>query len=213
MPDHRPSTGERTMLAALRAGTPEHHHAVERVLDLPGRVRDRRDLVIVLDAMLAAWQPVEERLATAYDWGRLGLDPRLGAAADLLRADLALLADDPPAGRGPAPGDLPALGGAAAAVGGRYVLVGSALGGRVIAPVIERRLGLPEGRGTGFFRRAGRTPDADWRAFRTAVDRRAWSAPERAEAVRAARETFAVIARTAAAAFAARPTTARPRAR
>ncbi|SCG73087.1 heme oxygenase [Micromonospora siamensis] len=200
------------MLAVLRAGTREQHLAVERVLDLPGRVRDRDDLVIVLTAMLAAWQPLEERLAAAYGWDGSGLDPRLGAAADLLRADLAELGA-PLVAEGDGPGVVvPRFDGLAAAVGGRYVLLGSALGGRVIAPVVERRLGLPEGRGTGFFRRVGMDPDADWRAFRAAVDGHPWSPSELAAAVDAAADTFGSVARAAGAVFAVRPTSTRRRA-
>lgn len=184
------------MLAALRTGTRDHHLALERDLELPGRIRTRADLAAVLAALLAAWAPLERDLAAA-DWSGLRLDPRLGAATELLRADLAALDTAPPAGTGrPDAGvrfDTPAR-----AVGGRYVLLGSALGGSVIAPVVERRLGLAEGEATGFFRRTGRAPGRDWRDFRVALTARDWSPAELADAAEAARETFTFVGRTAA---------------
>ncbi|MFI5834695.1 biliverdin-producing heme oxygenase [Micromonospora sp. NPDC051300] len=177
------------MLVALRDGTRRQHAAVERRLGLPDRIRTRDDLAAVLIALLDAWAPLERDLAAA-DWSALPLDPRLGEAAALLRADLATLGGDPDrpvasSGLGLAP--------VARAVGGRYVLLGSALGGRVIAPEVERRLGLRAGEGTGFFRRAGGEPGRDWRAFRLAVAGREWSAGETADAVDAARSTFDLV--------------------
>ncbi|MFE9692826.1 biliverdin-producing heme oxygenase [Micromonospora sp. NPDC005806] len=191
--------GVSPMLAALRTGTREHHLALERHLALPGRIRERADLVAVLSAMLASWAPLERQLAAA-DWSGLRLDARLGEAAELLRADLAALAadsavvpdapssDEPPGVRFDTP---------ARAVGGRYVLLGSALGGSVIAPTVERCLGLAEGAATGFFRRSGRVPGRDWRDFRRAVAAREWSPEELREATDAARETFTFIGRAA----------------
>ena len=184
------------MLAALRTGTREHHLALERELDLPGRIRSRADLSAVLSAMLASWQPLERRLA-AVDWAGLRLDPRLGEATELLRADLAALAGHPAVG-GDEPGNVPGFDSVARAVGGRYVLLCSALGGRVIAPAVERRLDLPEGAATRFFRRSGRSPGRDWRDFRLAVAAREWSPEELDQAAAAARDTFAFVGRAAA---------------
>lgn len=193
------------MLAALRAGTREHHLALERDLDLPGRIRSRTDLSSVLSAMLAGWQPLERRLAAA-DWAGLRLDPRLGEATDLLRADLRALGAEPNDGETALERpDAPGFDGLARAVGGRYVLLGSALGGRVIAPVVERRLDLPEGAATRFFRRTGMAPGRDWRDFRAALAARDWSPRELDQAVAAARETFVFVGRAAAPILGGRP--------
>lgn len=182
------------LLSALRDGTREHHLALERQLDLPGRIRTRADLGAVLAAMLAAWAPLERALAAA-DWSGLPLDDRLGEATALLRADLAALGVDP-AGSPGAP-DI-RFDTTARAVGGRYVLLGSALGGSVIAPAVERRLDLTEGAATRFFRRTGRAPGRDWRDFRLALAGRDWSPAESHEATEAARETFTFVGRAAA---------------
>jgi heme oxygenase len=195
------------MLAALRAGTRDHHLVLERGLDLPGRIRTRADLSSVLAALLVAWAPLERRLAAA-DWSGLRLDPRLGDAAELLHADLATLGGTV---AGVSSGNridaasrvgfdtLPR------AVGGRNVLLGSALGGGVIAPVVERRLGLSPGEGTAFFRRSGRAPGRDWRDFRLALTAHDWSPAELAEAAQAARDTFSFVGRSATPLLATRP--------
>ncbi|PWU45115.1 hypothetical protein DLJ46_22470 [Micromonospora globispora] len=199
------------MLAALRTGTRDHHLALERQLDLPGRIRSRADLVCVLSALLASWQPLERQLAAA-DWATLGIDAQLGAASDLLRADLEALPateggdpEGPFAGLGRQASGSPRFDTAAAAVGGRYVLLGSALGGRVIAPVVEKRLDLPAGTATRFFRRTGMEPGRDWRTFRSAVAGRDWSPEGLEHAASAARETFAFVGRTAGPILAERP--------
>ncbi|SBT45695.1 biliverdin-producing heme oxygenase [Micromonospora auratinigra] len=189
------------LLGALRDGTRQHHVALEQQLDLPGRIRTRADLGAVLVAMLAAWAPLERALAAA-DWSGLPLDARLGEAADLLRADLAVLGvePEPSVGEHGVPFDTTAR-----AVGGRYVLLGSALGGSVLAPAVERRLDLAEGEATRFFRRAGRRPGRDWRDFRLALARRDWSSTELAEATAAGRDTFDFVGRTAAPLLGPRP--------
>lgn len=174
----------------------------------------------VLSALLASWQPIERRLAGCGEWSALGLDPRLGEATHLLRADLDAVAEPSAVGEadlgrtgevisagwsGTAGGagrqasDVPRFDTAAEAVGGRYVLLGSALGGRIIAPVVARRLDLPERSGTRFFRRDGMEPGRDWRTFRMAVAARDWSPEELEQAAAAARETFAFVGRAAAA--------------
>lgn len=182
------------MLAALRDGTREHHRALERQLDLPGRIRTRTDLGAVLAAMLASWAPLEQALAAA-DWSGLPLAARLGEAAALLRADLAALGVDPAR---PSGGYGVRFDTTDRAVGGRYVLLGSALGGSVIAPAVERRLDLTEGAATRFFRRTGRAPGRDWRDFRLALAGRDWSPAELRAAAEAARQTFAFVGRAAA---------------
>ncbi|SCG41028.1 biliverdin-producing heme oxygenase [Micromonospora coxensis] len=181
------------LLADLRAGTRQQHHRVERVLRLPGRIRSRDDLRATLTAMLAGWQPVEQALA-ATDWTPLGLPADLGTAVDLIHDDLRTLAaaDPPPATVGAPEIRYDTL---ARAVGGRYVLLGSAAGGRIIAPVVQRRVG-PEG--TRFLRRDGREPDRDWASFGAAVRAHPWHARQHSEAVDAARQTFDLIATAAA---------------
>ncbi|EXG82894.1 biliverdin-producing heme oxygenase [Cryptosporangium arvum] len=181
-----------SIIEALRTGTRDHHHRLEEHLDLPGRIRTPGDAGAVLAAFLAAWEPLEASLAATPGWGSLGLPADLGTSSPLLRADLGAVggAELPPA---PSPpfGSLPA------AVGARYVLLGSALGGQVLAPEIRRVLGPGAPDATRFFRREGRNPGREWRDFRVALAARPWTAAERDEAVASARATFDHIATTA----------------
>jgi heme oxygenase len=185
-----------TVLDDLKAHTRAHHRALEDQLKLPQSIASRRDLSVILAALLAAWHPLERCLATACDWAEVGLDPHLGEATTLLRDDLGALAPvsapDPRVPAVPPPFDTTAR-----AAGGRYVLLGSAMGGRVLAPAIERRLGPGTDAATRFFRRAGLDPRRDWRAFQTAMTSRVWSRREAEQVVGSARATFEFIAGTA----------------
>ena len=86
--------------------------------------------------MLRAWDAVEMTLATSMAHPVLGLAPLLRAAT--LRADLAAPRRLPRGARRPS-----AAMGLAEGVGTIYVLEGTALGGPVLAPLVERHLGLP----------------------------------------------------------------------
>lgn len=185
----RPDTG---LLGTLRAATRDQHRAVERELNLPHRISSTADFAVVLAALLAAWLPIERYLASC-DWSVLGLEPRLGEAVHLLREDLARL---DPVGGSPAAVVVALSDQPAHAVGARYVLLGSAMGGRIIAPLVEQRLGPGVG-SCMFFRRAGLDPGRDWRTFQAAVATVRWSPSDVGAAVHAARHTFDLI-RTAA---------------
>ncbi|GAA0235160.1 biliverdin-producing heme oxygenase [Cryptosporangium japonicum] len=183
-----------SIIEALRTGTRDHHQRLEEHLDLPDRIRTPRDAATVLAAFLAAWAPLEASLADGerVSWGSLGLPADLGASSALLRADLdAVGGADVPAVPSPSFGSL------AAAVGGRYVLLGSALGGKVLAPEIRRALGPDAPDATRFFRREGRNPGRDWRDFRLALGAHPWTGEQVDQAVAAARATFDHIATTA----------------
>ncbi|MBW0116734.1 biliverdin-producing heme oxygenase [Pseudonocardia abyssalis] len=158
----------RSLLAEhLRTHTRTCHARLDARLGLPGSVRTRTDLAVLLHALVTAWQPLEEALHGVDGWAEVGLDPRLGDASDLLHRDLDVLGrPDTPAAHVVA---LRPFGSLPEAVGARYVLLGSAMGGRAIAPVVEHELGLVRGEATGFFRRSGMDPGADWARFQRAT--------------------------------------------
>ena len=81
----------------------------------------------------------------------------------------------------------------ASAIGARYVLLGSALGGRFVAAALERALGAPARGATRFFRRTGRDPSADWRRLRVALAG-TWEPAERVALIDGARRTFDLVA-------------------
>jgi heme oxygenase len=184
------------LLANLKAQTHAQHRALEDQLKLPQRIVSRRELSAVLAALLAAWLPLERHLADARGWAEIGLDPHLGEATTLLRDDLGTLdqvSPSPPPGRSAV---TPPFDTTARAAGGRYVLLGSAIGGRVLAPAIERRLG-PGTAATRFFRRDGLDPRRDWRTFQAAMTSHPWSSKDTEQAISSARATFEFIAATA----------------
>ena len=73
-----------TVLDDLRTHTRAQHRALEDQLKLPQRITSRRDLSVVLAALLAAWHPLEHRLAAARGWAEVGHDPHLGEATTSL---------------------------------------------------------------------------------------------------------------------------------
>jgi heme oxygenase (biliverdin-IX-beta and delta-forming) len=76
------------------------------------------------------------------------------------------------------------------------VLEGAALGGAVLAPRIERHLGLRPGEATAHWRGAGPDTAGRWRAFRARLD--AWGdgrdPADHDRAVHAAERTFDLVA-------------------
>ena len=193
-PDRTSSDG--ALLRVLREGTSREHHILAALLDLPRRTSSADGLAGTLAALLASWEPLEQHLAGACIWATVHLNPYLGEAAHLLRADLTTLGY--PAERS-TPAPLPfRYASVAEAVGGRYVLLGSAMGGKVIADAIERWLGPGAVGATRFFRRDGLDPVHDWRGFRSALVARSWSAEEKRQAVAGALRTFGHIGAVAA---------------
>ncbi|HTI32607.1 MAG TPA: biliverdin-producing heme oxygenase [Miltoncostaea sp.] len=184
----------------LARGTAPLHEHVDGRLDLPDGIADRAHYRLLLGAMLRAWDAVERTLATSGAAQALGLDAI--RRSDALRDDLAVL------GGSPAPADRPAAAmGVAEGVGTIYVLEGSALGGPVIAPLLERHLGLSAGEGTSFFRGLGPGTARRWSDVQARID--AWgrgcAGAEVDRAVWAAQLTFAIVGGAMAGALAAPP--------
>lgn len=89
---------------------------------------------------------------------------------------------------------LPALTSEAARLGCRYVMVGSYLGGRVIAAHLERRLGLRPETGTAFFSGAAAAVGPLWRDLLEALETRVTTPEQRTAAGAAAVATFEALA-------------------
>jgi heme oxygenase len=185
----------------LGRGTAPLHEHVDGRLDLPGALRDRAHYRAVLAAMLRAWDAVERTLATSGATQALGVDAI--RRADALRADLRALGAE-----GDDPARPPAAMGVAEGVGAVYVLEGSALGGPVVAPLVERHLGLAPGEGTAFFRGVGPRTARRWGDVQARID--AWgrgcAGAEVDRAVWAAQLTFAIVGGAMAGALAPRAT-------
>jgi len=89
---------------------------------------------------------------------------------------------------------IPALPTFAHALGARYVLEGSALGGKVILRNLRQRIGAEIDGATDFFGGVEPAPSSDWRVFKTALDRFADQHPECCKDVlTGAAETFRTL--------------------
>ena len=171
----------------LRERTGQLHADVELALGLPGSVRSRSDYVDVLERFLDLHQHLEQRLADprwSERWAELDVDLAVHRRAHLLHDDLTRLGVTPRPRDVAVPG-LDAFGGA---LGGLYVLEGSALGGRVLAPALRAAVGdVP----TAFLAGEGRPQARAWQSVRTALRRAPASLGD--DAVRGARAVFAAF--------------------
>jgi heme oxygenase len=193
------SRGTDQVLGELRAATRHEHDRIDAILRLTDPMDIERYVAVMrgFDAFLAAW---EARIATS-------LPPRLGPwfearrRGGLARADVEWLRVTTGLGRPStsAPPDAGAvtalpLGELAQVLGSLYVIEGSALGGRVIAPRLKSTLGLDAGRGASYFHGFGEATGAMWRDFRAVVSQEIGASPAAsAQACEAARRTFAAL--------------------
>ena len=196
-PSRRRASG---LVDQLGRGTAPLHDRVEGRLELPGALRDESHYRHLLAAMLRAWDSVEMTLATSMAHEALGVAPLVRSAS--LRDDLEHLGGSTRGARRPG-----AVMGEAEGVGTIYVLEGTALGGPVLAPLIERHLDLEPGIGTSFFRGLGPQTARRWSDVRRSID--SWGAgrtgAEIDRAVWAAQLTFAIIGGSMAGALADAP--------
>lgn len=183
------------LLAALRHRTRDEHDRIESLL----RLTDPMDLpryagiVSGFHAFLSRWEP---RVAQAlpvhlHDWGRARGRSAL-AAADML--DMSATAPDTLAQAAEHAVDEVPLHDAASAFGSMYVIEGSALGGQVIAPMLERHLGLTPEHGARYFHGHGARTGAMWREFREVITREIGEGEAAIDAAcLSARRTFAAL--------------------
>lgn len=183
------------LLHHLRDQTRTLHQQVERANTLLDPNLTRQGYRETLVRWYGIWRPLEERLSANALWVTRGWQflPR----HPLLRADLVLLGQDANALASlPLCCDLPTLTTSAQALGCRYVLEGSLLGGRVIAQQIQRTLGLTAATGTAFLGGAGPATGQHWYHVCLQLDAYVAEHPTESDAiVTAAQATFAAFAR------------------
>src|SRR4051812_17124623 len=152
-----PDAGTRRALRDATAGIHRQLHRHPVLRPLTSAALDRaayRTALIGFHGIVAALEP---RLPDTGTPRR----PR----TPLLRADLAALGLSPDAVAAlPLPTDLPDLPDRPAALGCRYVLDGTAQGGRAMLPNLRRRLGVGAGNGADFFGSSGIDAPAEWAA-------------------------------------------------
>ena len=162
----RPDPGPtEELLGRLRRETSELHREVEEMTDLPGSISTRDGYVQLLGRLHGFHTAVEARLADpswAMGWLDLGIALPTHRRAHLLSEDLKSLGALPKK----APVRLPGLDNIGQALGCLYVVEGSSLGGRVLAPAFRAALGdVP----TGFFDSDERMHPHPWRSVMAAL--------------------------------------------
>jgi heme oxygenase len=177
----------------LRAETAEVHVQVEAVADVAGSVRTRDDYVELLGRLSALHSGFEHRLAAeefVSGWKALGLDIAAHRRAYLLTADIEKLGG-PASLDAPGPHAVPRLATFGHALGCLYVLEGSALGGPVVAGIVQARIGeVP----ASFLTGKGRTHRGAWPALLGALSRFDVQGGDGDGVVAGACETFAAFA-------------------
>jgi heme oxygenase (biliverdin-IX-beta and delta-forming) len=152
------------VVSMLRAATAAAHAAIEELVGLGHDfdIAHYRRVLRGFDAFLHAWEPLVARSLPPplAQW----FEPRRRSGAvrrDLLALGIAV----------PPPARLQlVLPGTAAALGSLYVLEGSALGAQVIAPRLQRLLGLDARNGAAYFAGWGAATGARWREFRERLE-------------------------------------------
>lgn len=171
----------------LRQRTADLHQEVEDAVGLPGSVRSRADYVAVLERFLDLHLPLEQQLAApawSERWTELGVEVATHCRTDLLLDDLRRLGAEPRRREA----QVPRLRVFGEALGCLYVLEGSAIGGRMLAPALRAAAGdVP----TAFFASEGRAQARGWQAVRAAL--RLAPVDLHEDAVRGARAVFSAF--------------------
>ncbi|WP_232520772.1 biliverdin-producing heme oxygenase [Rhodobacter sp. CZR27] len=197
-----PETGRRSDLSEaplplaqdLRQKTAALHERVEVLLGLPDSIVDRANYIAWLGHYLALYEPLESRMAAFDGWTELGpFNPDPGHSRRLIQDLDAFCIDARTVERAPA-ASCPALTSFAQALGARYVLEGSALGGKVILRHLRARLGDEIGEATAFFGGPYHAEATLWRTFKGALERFGAEHPdERADVLAGAVATFTAL--------------------
>ena len=162
-----PALSSDTALAELRLTTRADHDRIERILrlDEPMPLERYATILCGFDAFLRVWEPrihaaLPERLQS---WFRARWRGGFASAdVEWLRSVAQVEA---PMVDAPGAANLPLMD-LAQVLGSLYVIEGSALGSRVIAPLLKRTLGLGQGSGASYFHGFGGDTAAMWSNFR-----------------------------------------------
>jgi heme oxygenase len=189
--DLLPARQVQRRLTSLRRNTAAHHAAVERRVDIVGRLATTGRYVDLLSRLYGFYEPFEAELDAAVARWRLPYDVVARRKAPLIARDLEVLGitrtaldELPRCSRAPRPA------GPDAALGCLYVTEGATLGGRLIARHVEHRLGLGPGDGASFFHAYGPDVGPRWRTFCSVLAAASRSEVARGAILAGAVETF-----------------------
>ncbi|WP_321798554.1 biliverdin-producing heme oxygenase [Caballeronia sp. J97] len=180
------------LLSRLKSETAACHARLENALDLMRDDLQRDEYIVLLERFYGYVAPWEHAAAACMPASLAGFfDER--RKASLLAADLAALTGEPhcvaSVPQADSHDDLPRMHTIGEAFGSMYVMEGSTLGGRFIAPHVAERLALTPGIGNAYFDGYGPRTGSMWNAFRATVTANV-PQPQYDDAVKAAIATF-----------------------
>jgi heme oxygenase len=178
----------------LRRDTRASHDELERAVDIGEQIATRERYRVYISRLWGLHMAAETALA-AFDFRPLGFAYPVPYRSRLLADDLVNVGVRLKHLRlSPLP-QAPIFNGIAAALGGVYVIEGSAKGARAILPRIAASLGFDAHHGASFFAGFGRETAALWHACLAAINAIAPTSPHADQSVEAAKATFAMFRR------------------
>jgi len=154
------------LLSRLKTETVECHTRLENALDLMRPEWPREDYVALLEGFYGYVAPWEDAAAEFMPAPLLDFFEGRRKAS-FLASDLALLTgDNDRANKVTKIEQLPPMNSIGRLFGSMYVMEGSTLGGRFIAPHVAILFGLQSGSGNAYFEGYGRRTGSMWKAFR-----------------------------------------------
>lgn len=180
--------------AGLRRETRTRHVAIERRLGLATSRLTRERYFRILRAFYGFYEPLESRLQRLHavepapDFGLPRRAARLEADLLALGVDAEELAAAGRCAR------LPRLVDSCTLAGCLYVVEGAALGGELIARLVERRFGYTADHGACFFSSGGEDPARRWRRVLRWLEATAEACRGERQIIRSAQETFDLLA-------------------
>jgi len=178
------------LMPALRRYTADHHSRAERAVNLKAGLSSLGSYRKLMSRFYGFYAPLESALEHQAEVAVELLFPARRKTR-VLQADLRALGvmtpDFASIERCKA---LPRIETVAHVVGCLYVLEGATLGGRVIAPGLEKQLGITAGNGGAFFASYANHVEAMWSSFGRAAEYCCDTAESRDHALNAAAATF-----------------------
>lgn len=179
----------RQPLRALKDLTRDLHLRAEQYVRILDEDATRDDYTRYLVAMLGFHAPIEQLFAADAELEAAGFAACERQKSHLIARDLRIVAPSETATLRCSA--LPISDSLAQRIGIAYVIEGSTLGGKFILANLPPALAALKGRATAFLEGYGAATGARWKSFGAVVERVVTSAAAEAEAVAAARDTFA----------------------
>lgn len=164
----QPSHAWSSLHERLRIETHPRHEALEAAVGVDKLIRTRFAYAAYLARLWSVHKAAEAALC-GLDFSELGFDYTQRQRSKYLEADLQALGFPPGTLNDKSIPPAPDFVSVHAALGGVYVVEGSALGARAILPSIKTSLGFDETRGASFFIGFGSDGKAIWRACLAAL--------------------------------------------